>query len=50
MRKMEEIGNLEKSLFDSVDNIKSDRSELDVLYEILLKYGLDLIPSNSRGF
>lgn len=25
-----------------MDNIKSDRSELDVLYEILLKYGLDL--------
>lgn len=42
MWKMVEIGNLEKSLFDSVDNIKSDRSELDVLYEILLKYGLDL--------
>lgn len=37
-----ETENLEKSLFDSVDNIKSDRSELDVLYEILLKYGLDL--------
>ncbi|AYZ74792.1 site-specific DNA-methyltransferase [Fusobacterium necrophorum] len=37
-----ETENLERSLFDSVDNIKSDRSELDVLYEILLKYGLDL--------
>lgn len=34
--------NLEKSLFDSQDNIKSDRSEEDVLFEILLKYGLDL--------
>lgn len=34
--------NLEKSLFDSQDNIKSDRTEEDVLFEILLKYGLDL--------
>jgi adenine-specific DNA-methyltransferase len=34
--------NLEKSLFDSQDNIKSDRKEEDVLFEILLKYGLDL--------
>ena len=33
---------LEQELFDSVSNIKSDRSEDDVLYEILLKYGLDL--------
>jgi adenine-specific DNA-methyltransferase len=30
------------SLEDSVENIKSDRSEEDVIYEILLKYGLDL--------
>ncbi len=37
--------NLESSLFDSVSNIKSDRSEEDVLYEILLKYGLDLTLS-----
>jgi adenine-specific DNA-methyltransferase len=34
--------NLEKSLFESQDNIKSDRKEEDVLFEILLKYGLDL--------
>jgi adenine-specific DNA-methyltransferase len=34
--------NLENSLFDSQDNIKSDRTEEDVLFEILLKYGLDL--------
>lgn len=33
---------LEQSLFDAQDNIKEDRSEHDVLYEILLKYGLDL--------
>jgi adenine-specific DNA-methyltransferase len=34
--------NLEESLFDSISNIKNDRTEEDVLYEILLKYGLDL--------
>ncbi|QXP58425.1 site-specific DNA-methyltransferase [Olleya sp. HaHaR_3_96] len=33
---------LETSLWDSVTNIKDDRTEEDVLYEILLKYGLDL--------
>lgn len=32
----------EQKLFDYVDNIKSDRREEDVLYEVLLKYGLDL--------
>ena len=41
--------NLDSSLFDSVSNIKSDRSEEDVLYEILLKYGLDLtLPIEER--
>jgi adenine-specific DNA-methyltransferase len=34
--------NLDDSLFDTQDNIKTDRTEHDVLYEILLKYGLDL--------
>jgi adenine-specific DNA-methyltransferase len=34
--------NLDESLFDAQDNIKTDRTEHDVLYEILLKYGLDL--------
>ncbi|MDK2082904.1 site-specific DNA-methyltransferase [Aliarcobacter butzleri] len=34
--------NLETNLLDSVENIKSDRNEEDLLYEILLKYGLDL--------
>ncbi len=33
---------LENNLFDSQDNIKTDRTEEDVLFEILLKYGLDL--------
>lgn len=41
--------NLEDTLLSSVDNIKDDRSEEDVLYEILLKYGLDLtIPIEQR--
>jgi adenine-specific DNA-methyltransferase len=41
--------NLESALFDTVDNIKEDRSEDDVLYEILLKYGLDLtVPIEER--
>ena len=34
--------NLEQSLFEAVNNIKSDRTAEDLLYEILLKYGLDL--------
>ena len=34
--------NLEESLLDAVENIKPDRTEEDLLYEILLKYGLDL--------
>ena len=33
---------LEASLFEAQENIKSDRTEEDVLFEILLKYGLDL--------
>ncbi len=33
---------LEQSLLDAVNNIKEDRTEEDLLYEILLKYGLDL--------
>ena len=34
--------NLEDALFNSVENIKPDRNEADILYELLLKYGLDL--------
>ena len=34
--------NLTTSLLDSIENIKSDRKEEDLVYEILLKYGLDL--------
>ena len=33
---------LQQTLLDSMENIKSDRTSLDILYEILLKYGLDL--------
>lgn len=34
--------NLEQSLLDYVDNYAEGRMELDVVYEIMLKYGLDL--------
>lgn len=34
--------NLESTLFDMVDNIKEDRSQEDLLYEILLKMGYPL--------
>lgn len=37
-----ETQDLKQSLFDFIDNIKKDRTSLDVLYEILLKYGLNL--------
>lgn len=40
---------LEGALLSSVNNIKEDRTEDDVLYEILLKYGLDLtVPIEER--
>ncbi|GAA5818647.1 MAG: adenine-specific DNA-methyltransferase [Methanobrevibacter sp. CfCl-M3] len=32
----------EQAILSSVDNIKSDRTEFDLLYEIMLKYGIDL--------
>lgn len=37
-----DFDNLETNLLDSVENIKADRTSEDLLYEILLKYGLDL--------
>ena len=44
-----DFDNLEQSLFDAVYNIKDERTEDDVLYEILLKYGLDLtLPIEER--
>ena len=42
--------NLESSLFDAIENIKSDRNEEDLLYEILLKYGLDLTLPIDKPF
>jgi len=33
---------LEAALFDSIDHLKTDRTEQDILFELLLKLGLDL--------
>ena len=44
-----ESSNLESALLSHVDNIEPGRSELDVLYEVLLKLGLDLcVPIETR--
>jgi len=44
-----DFDNLDDTLLNIVDNIKEDRSEDDVLTEILLKYGLDLtVPIEER--
>ena len=41
--------NLEQTLLDSMEHIKPDRTETDVLYELLLKLGLDLcVPIETR--
>jgi adenine-specific DNA-methyltransferase len=41
--------NLDKALLDSVEHLNPDRSETDVLYELLLKLGLDLcVPMEAR--
>ena len=41
--------NLESELLSAMDNIKTDRTDVDILYEILLKYGLDLaLPVEER--
>lgn len=43
--------NLEQSMLDSLDPIKPDRSEDDILYELLLKLGIDLCaPIETRYF
>lgn len=40
---------LERSLFDQLDHVVPDRSNEDVLYELLLKLGLDLcVPIESK--
>jgi len=42
--------NLSQTLLDSVEHLKTDRSELDVLYELLLKLGLDLcVPMEQKA-
>ncbi|MBN4049498.1 site-specific DNA-methyltransferase [bacterium AH-315-N03] len=44
-----DFGSMEADLVEAIDNIKSERSEDDVLYELLLKYGLDLaVRSETR--
>ena len=41
--------NLEQSLRDHIEHIKMDRTENDILYELLLKLGLDLcVPIEKR--
>ena len=41
--------NLEESLLAAVESVKSDRSESDVLYELLLRLGIDLcVPIEER--
>jgi adenine-specific DNA-methyltransferase len=43
--------NLDQTLLDSMEHIKPDRTESDVLYELLLKLGLDLcVPVETRTF
>ena len=37
-----DYNNLEQSILDYVDNYEEGRTELDLVYEIMLKYGLDL--------
>ena len=40
---------LDRTLLESIDHIKPDRSEEDILFELLLKLGLDLcVPVESR--
>lgn len=42
--------NLETNLLDAIENIKAGRNEEDLLYEILLKYGLDLTLPIDKPF
>ena len=45
-----ERDNLEATLLESIEHIKRERSEGDVLYELLLKLGLDLcVPIETRA-
>lgn len=46
-----DAGDLASALQRSIDHLKSDRSEADILCELLLKLGLDLcVPSEMRTF
>jgi adenine-specific DNA-methyltransferase len=41
--------NLEQTLLDHAENLKADRTEQDILYEVLLKLGLDLcVPIETK--
>ena len=41
---------LDRTLLENVDHLKRDRSEVDILYELLLKLGLDLcVPIETRN-
>lgn len=41
---------IEQTLLDSVDHIRPDRTEPDILFELLLKLGLDLcVPGDTRS-
>jgi len=41
---------LEQTLLTSVDHLREDRTEADILYELLLKLGLDLcVPIETRA-
>ena len=37
-----DYNNLEQTLLSNKENIKPDRTELDLIYEIMIKYGIDL--------
>ncbi len=42
--------NLDQTLLDSIEHLKTDRSEADILYELLLKFGIDLcVPIENRS-
>ena len=42
--------NLDQTLLDSVQHLETDRTEADILYELLLKLGLDLcVPVEKRS-
>lgn len=43
-------GDLDQTLFDSIQHLRDDRTEADLLYELLLKKGLDLcVPIEKRS-